>query len=87
MKTISRDHIGLRAQYLRRQLLYIHQLEKPHGPAIIIEEKIDIGIRTSFIERCRAEQIKMLNARVFQRILGFLKQAYSLVSCHIRRAL
>jgi hypothetical protein len=48
----------------------------------VIKEQIDVGIIVRIVTRCRAEQIKMLDAELLQLSFVFLELGYGKVAFH-----
>ena len=62
--------------------LHIHQLKETELSFFVIEEQINIGISSGVISCCRAKQVQMFNAELFQ--IGFVvpQSCYDFFSLH-----
>ena len=63
MDAITCHDVSLAAENFGRGLLHIHQFEKAKPAFFIVEEEINVGPIARLVTRCRAEEVKMLDAK------------------------
>ncbi len=82
MQAAARHDVGLAAKDDRGALLHVHQLKQAKLALFVIEEQINVGIVCRFAACGRAEQIQMIDAKLFQLGFVLLKSVQGIVAVH-----